>query len=144
MLVLDQLGRLFTNFYQYSQIKVYLLKVFKACVRSVLLYESETWPLSTEDLSRIERYDHATICWLCNVKIEQKHSTEDLRRRIHVHYIEDVFRWNRLRLSGHLYRQEETSWTKKILSFNVDGPTSRGRPRIGGKMWLTLIYAKNT
>ena len=25
-------------------------KVFKACVRSVFLYASETWPLSTEDL----------------------------------------------------------------------------------------------
>ena len=36
------------------------------------------------------------IRWLSNVKIEQKHSTEDLRRRIHVHHIKDVLRWNRL------------------------------------------------
>ena len=91
------------------------------------------WLLSTEDLSRIERCDHAMIRWLCNVKIEQKHSTEDLRKRIHVHYIKDIIRWNRLRLFGHLYRQEETSWTKKITSFNVDGPTSRGRPKLRWK-----------
>ena len=95
-------------------------RVFKACVRSVLLYGSETWPLSAEDLSQI------------------KHSTEDLRRRIHVHYIEGVLRWNRLRLSDHLYRQEETSWIKKIMSFNVGGPTSRGRAKI---KWKDVINA---
>ena len=75
---------------------------------------------------------------LNNVKIEQKHSTEVLRRRIHVHHIEDVLRWNRLRISGHLYRQEETSWTKKIMSFNVDGPTSRGRPKL---RWKDVVNA---
>ena len=78
------------------------------------------------------------ILWLCNVKIEQKHSTEDLSRRIHVHYITDVLRWNRMRLSGHLYRQEETSWTKKIMSFNVDGPTSEGRPKL---RWKDVVNA---
>ena len=57
-------------------------KVFKACVTSVLLSESETWPLSTEDFSQIKKCDDAMIRWLCNVNTEQKHSTEDLRRRI--------------------------------------------------------------
>ena len=42
-------------------------------------------------------------------------------------------RWNRLQLSGHLYRREETSWTKKIVNFVVDGPISRGRPKLRWK-----------
>ena len=62
-------------------------KVFKACVRSVLLYGNETWPLYREYLSQIRKCDHAMICWLCNVEIEQKYSTENLRRRTHVPYI---------------------------------------------------------
>ena len=113
-------------------------KVFKACVKSVLLYGSESWPLSTEDLTRIKRCDHGMICWLNNVKIEQKHSTEDLRRRIHVHHIEDLLRWNRLRMSAHLYRQEETSLTKKTMSFNVDRSTSRGGPKL---RWKDVVNA---
>ena len=113
-------------------------KVFKVCVRYVLLYGSENWPLSAEDLSRIKRCDHAMIRWLSNVKIEQKHSTEDLRRRSHIHHIEDVLRCNRLRLSGHFHRQIETSCTKKIMSFNVDGPTSRGRPKL---RWKDVVNA---
>ena len=112
-------------------------KVFNACIRKVVLYGKETWPLSTEDLSRIKRCEHAMIRWLCNVKIEQKYSTVVLRRRIHVHYIDDILRWNRLRLSGRLYRQE-TSWTKKIMNFNVDGPTSRGRPKL---RWKDIVNA---
>ena len=36
-------------------------KLFKACVRSVLLYGSETCSLSTEDLSRIKKFDHEMI-----------------------------------------------------------------------------------
>ena len=70
--------------------------------------------------------------------IEQKHSTEDLRRRIHVRHIKDVLRWNRLRSSGHLHRQEQTSWTKKTISLNVDGPTSQGRPKL---MWKYVVSA---
>ena len=73
------------------------------------------------------------IRWLCSVKKEQKHSTEDLRKRNHIHYIQDVLRCNRLRLSGQLYRQEKSLWAKTIMSYNVDGPTSRSRPKLRWK-----------
>ena len=53
-----------TNTHKQSISLVNRGKVFKAVVRSVLLYASETWPLSTEDLSRIKRCDHAMIRWL--------------------------------------------------------------------------------
>ena len=106
------------------------------------MYGRETWPLSTEDLTQVKICDHAMICLLCNVKIEQKHSTEDLRRRIHVHYIEHVLRWNRLRLSNHLNWQEETSWTKKIMNFNEDGSTSQGRTKLRWKEVVNIDLCK--
>ena len=71
-------------------------KYLKACVTSFLLHESETYPKTCHKLKDV-------------TMIDQKHSTEDLRRRIHVHHIEDVLRCNRLRLFAHLYRQE-TPW----------------------------------
>ena len=50
------------------------VNLFPTCItidsdENVLLYGSETWPLSTEDLSRIKRCDHAMIRWLNNAKI---------------------------------------------------------------------------
>ena len=40
-------------------------KVLKASVRSVLLYGSEAWPMSTGDLSHIKTSDHTIIKWIC-------------------------------------------------------------------------------
>ena len=59
----------------------------KACVRSVLLFGSQTWSISTGDLSHIKTSDHAMIQWIFGLKIK---------------HIEDVLRWNRLQLSDHL------------------------------------------
>ena len=70
--------------------------------------------------------------------MEQKLSTEVLQKRIFVQHIEDVLRWNRLRLSGHLHRQDDTSWTKKIMNFDVDGPTPWGRRKL---RWKDLVSA---
>ena len=43
-----------------------------------------------------------------------------------------------MRLSGHLHRQDDTSWTKKIMNFDVDGPTPRGRPKL---RWKDVVNA---
>ena len=47
-----------------------------------------------------------------------------------LYHIKDVLRWNRLRLSGQVYQQEEAPWAKKIMSFNEDQPPSQGRPKL--------------
>ena len=73
-------------------------KIFKVCVRIGLLRR------------------------ICDLKIKQQHSTEEQKSRLDLHHIEDILRWNRLQLSGHLYRNEGT-WTKKIMTFVVDRPT---------------------
>ena len=75
---------------------------------------------------------------LCNVKIEQKDSTEDLRRGIHVHHIEDVLRWNRLEAVWSFISTGGNTWTKKIMKLNVDGPTCRGTPKL---KWKDVVNA---
>ena len=108
------------------------------CARSVLLYGSETWPLSKDDLYRIKRCDHAMLRWICGVKITQPHTTESLRRRLQVPCIEEVLRERRLRLFGHRFRQNESLWTKKIMTLQIDGPTPRGRPKL---RWNDVVNA---
>ena len=110
--------------------------VLVTCVRSVLLYGCEIWPLAVDDLARIKRSDHAMIRWVCVVRLDQPHSTDNLRERLHLMDIEDLLRWNRLRLAGHRHRQDDSSWTKKIMSLDIDGPTPCGRPRL---RWSDVI-----
>ena len=103
------------------------------CVRSVLVHAGETWPLCKDDLSRIKRSDHAMIRWICGVRLDQQHATDDLLQKLHIDHVEEVLEWNRLRLCGHRYRQEDNTWTKKIMNFEVDGPTPRGQQRLRWK-----------
>ena len=120
---------------------IYLAKrgnLFVTCARSVLLYGSETWPLSKDDLYRLKRCDHAMLHWICGVRIMQPHSTDSLRRRLQVPCIEEVLRWNRLRLFGHRQRQDDSLWTKKIMSLEIDAPTPRGRPKL---RWRDVVNA---
>ena len=110
--------------------------MFAKCTRMVLLHGSQTWPLSVDDLYRLKRCDHAMLRWICGVKLSQPHSTAELRSKLKIPDVEDVLRCNRLRLFGHRCRQDDTLWTKKIMSFIVDGPTPRGRPRL---RWSDVI-----
>ena len=81
--------------------------VFSSCVRGVLFHGSETWPMSKEDLLRLQRSDHAMIRWTCGVRLDQQHSTQSLRDKLKIDHIDDVLRWNRLRLFGHRQRQDD-------------------------------------
>ena len=48
---------------------------YKACIRSALLYASETWAVKVEDINRIKRYDHMVIRWVCSTKLADKIDT---------------------------------------------------------------------
>ncbi|KAI8498339.1 hypothetical protein Bbelb_242830 [Branchiostoma belcheri] len=103
--------------------------VFNSCVRSVLLYASETWPVTAEDMKRLARSDRAMVRWICSRRLADCQSTEQLRRRLGVHNIQDTVRYNRLRWYGHLQRMDRDRWPKRILTLDVEGPNPRGRPR---------------
>ena len=67
--------------------------------------------------------------------MEQQHTTEDLRRSIYVHHIENVLRTNRLGLSSHLSTGGDTI-DQEDMNFNVDGPTSRVRLKLRWKHFV--------
>ena len=70
------------------------------------------------------------IRWISGVKLDQPHTANDLREKLHVQDIDELLWWNRLRLAGHRYRQEDDTWTKKIMNFRVEGPPVRARPKL--------------
>ncbi len=110
-------------------------QIYVSCVRSTMLYASETWAVTKEDLYRLIRCENAMIRWMCGVKLAWRVSTEDLRRRINVVSLEDVIRWGRLRYFGHLSRHDDT-WPGKIRNLEVEGRYPRGRPKM---RWMDVI-----
>lgn len=112
--------------------------VFKSCVRTVLTYGSETWAALAADIQRIVTADRGMVRWICGVKLEQRIPTAELTRRLNINNIEDVIRWNRLRLKGHLIRMDHHQWPKKVLEVEAPGTRPKGRPRL---RWNDVIKA---
>ena len=52
-------------------------KIYKACVQRVLVYGSETWPMKTEDLQRLERAEGMMWRWMCGVRLADRRPTTD-------------------------------------------------------------------
>ena len=77
-------------------------RLYTACVRSVMLYGSETWPLKEDDVNRISRMDKMMVRWMCNVTLRDRKSSEELRDRLGIIDIVDMLRKNRLRWMGML------------------------------------------
>ena len=103
--------------------------VFNSCVRKVLLYGSEIWPLLNEDIQRLITADNGMIRWICGVSLKDHIPTTDLLIRLGISSIKDVMRYNRLSYYGHLVRMDDDAWPKMVKFHNVDGRQPRGRPR---------------
>ena len=39
-------------------------KIYKACVQSVLIHGSETWPMKVDDIQRLERTERLMVKWM--------------------------------------------------------------------------------
>ena len=50
------------------------IKVYKACVLSVLLYGSETWPISRPLIKRLERFHMGNLRWILNINRRDQES----------------------------------------------------------------------
>jgi hypothetical protein len=47
-------------------------KIYNACVRSVMIYGSETWPMRVEDKQRMERTERMMVRRMCGVTLKDK------------------------------------------------------------------------
>ena len=111
-------------------------RLYEACVRSVMLYGSETWAVKEEDLDRLDRNDMRMIRWMCNTSLKDRKSSDELRSRLAIHRIRDVIQARRLRWFGHLERMEGDNCVSKCRDLVVPGTKPRGRPR---KTWQEVI-----
>ena len=112
-------------------------KIYKACVRSVMMYGSETWAMKVEDTQKLKRTEASMMRRMCGVSLKKHLSNEALRGRLGIDCVSDLVRRSRLRWFGHVVRKDDQQWVKKCMDFKVDGSAGRGsRPR---KSWLECV-----
>ena len=111
-------------------------RVYGACVRSVMLYGSETWAIKVEQIQRLERTEMRMVRWMCGVSLRDRKPNEELRSRMGLEGIWTVMRRNRLRWFGHVERKAESDWVSGCRQLKVEGKRPVGRPR---KTWDEVV-----
>jgi len=110
-------------------------KLYDSCVRSTMLYGSETWVMKKDTESKLIRNENQMLRWMCGVKLLDKISCRELRSRLGLESIEVVMRRRRLRWFGHVERKEE-HWVKRCMELEISGCKPKGRPK---KTWWETI-----
>ncbi|XP_006820969.1 uncharacterized protein LOC102810427 [Saccoglossus kowalevskii] len=101
--------------------------VYKSCVRSALLYGSETWCLSENELGILRRTERAMVRVMCGLKLMDRKITEDLMQMLGLkETVDRLAKANGVRWYGHVLR--------RALDLEVSGPRKRGRPKKTWKM----------
>jgi hypothetical protein len=111
-------------------------KIYRACVQSVLVYGSETWPMKVVDSDRLERTERAMMRWMCGVTLRDKIRSDDLRDRLGIDGVTVVVRRARLRWFGHIERKDVNNWLSACRNITVGGRVGRGR---GRKTWRQCV-----
>ena len=96
--------------------------VYRSCVRSVMLYGSETWCLSENEMAILRRTERAMVRAMCGVKLMDKKRTEDLMEMLGLEEsVVQMARANAVRWYGHVLRSEDGHVLRKALEFEVEG-----------------------
>ena len=112
------------------------MRVYEACVRSVMLYGCENWAVKVEHVRMVEAAEMRMLRWMCGVRWEDRVSNEEVRWRAGVFRIEEEMRCRRLRWFGHVMRKSDEDKVKQCMLMEVEGARPRGRPR---KRWMEVI-----
>ncbi|BHF74169.1 hypothetical protein SprV_0401725300 [Sparganum proliferum] len=81
------------------------IRVYRAPVRSVLLYGCECWALRVEDERKLEVFDHHCLRIILRVKFTDFVSNETARARCDIARITQAIQERRLRWFGHVLRR---------------------------------------
>ena len=105
-----------------------MLGVYHASVRSVLLYGSECWPISTSLCSRLSAFDMQAQRTITNTKWFENKTNIEVRKLTNRQPIQIYMAQGRLRWFGHLLRSPLNHPEHAIYTFN---PRAAGwsRPR---------------
>src|SRR5260221_7423366 len=104
-------------------------KVYRSCVRSCMIYGSETRPMRAEHEAKLERAEMRMIRMMCGVSLRDTITSVMLRERMGVEAIGVVVKRNRLKRFGLVERKDDCDWGKGCTVFEAEGPKPRGRPK---------------
>ena len=101
---------------------------YQACVRPVLLYGSETWPVKEEDLVMLHRIEMSMLRWMPHATFKDRIPSKDLLTKFDLP-VRRIVQHNRLRWFAHVVRMDNDNWVKKCMMLEVFGRKDPSRPK---------------
>ena len=108
--------------------------VYQSCVRSAMLYESETWCLRESEMAILRRTERAMVRSMCGLKLVDRKNTQELMEMLGLKKtLDGMAKANGVRWYGHVIRREDDNILKKAMMMKVNGQRKRGRPKMTWK-----------
>ena len=110
------------------------LHIYKTIIRPVLLYGSETWPLTRSDENLLHMFERKVLRTIFGAKLDNGHYRRrynfELERDFGEPNVVATVKTNRLRWAGHMARMNEFRAPKILFNKNPEGRRSVGRPKM--------------
>ena len=114
----------------------YRARVYAACIRSTMLYGSETWAATRKVEDLLIKCDRRMLRKMCNIRLSDRVATETVLSRCRLEELDIVLIKKRLSWYGHVVRRNEDEPLGRIMSVVAPGRRPRGRPK---KTWKQKI-----
>lgn len=111
-------------------------KVYRCCVRSAMLYGSETWCLREHEKAILRRAERAMMRAMCGRKATDKHTSELMDMLGLKETVDGLAKANVVRWYGHVLRRDSDSVLRVALDLEVSGKRKQGRPK---KTWKKQV-----
>ena len=105
---------------------------YSSNVKSVLLYGSECWRTTKEEMNKLSTFNNRCLRQICRVFWPRKISNEALRDRTRTDDLANEIRRRRLRWLGHVFRMDPGSIPKTALYWTPQGRRNRDAQRQPG------------
>ena len=109
-------------------------KIYQSCVRSAMLYGSETWCLRGNEMAILRRTEKAMMRAMCGVKIIEKRRSQELMSLLGLtDTLDGLARASGVRWYGHVVRKDNGDVLRRALDFKVAERRGHGRPNMTWK-----------
>ena len=109
-------------------------RIYQSCVRSAMLYGSETWCLRENEMAILRRTEKAMMRARCGVKMIEKRRSQELMSLLGLKdTLDGLARATGVRWYGHVLRRDNDDVVRRALDFEVAGRRRGGRPNMTWK-----------
>ena len=100
--------------------------VYRSCVRSTMLYGSETWCLRKSEMAILKRTEKVMVRLMCGVKLVDRKNMKELTEMLGLkETLDRMAKANGVRWYGHVIRRDDDNILKKAIMFKVNKQRKR-------------------